>query len=168
MKPLLAMLGVLVTPGIAVLAAGGERRPASRAPLDARRIHLARALAGARPAPPGLTVTPRRARELSEKRLRVIPLPPGGNFNGVRWEQARGPIAAAQVEAVLEYNAMCQWVRAQREGRTPETAEAVLALAFRWPQLQGMAVTPDTVVDCYKSHDREIRFAVATSRRVPD
>lgn len=110
-----------------------------------------------------VSLSPAYARSLAARRQRSIPLPRGGNFNGIRWPGGSGGVPAEQFEAVLEFNAMCQWLRAQGEGRQSHVATRVLDEARRWPSLRGMgAVTPSTVVGCYASHGRE---AVEAARR---
>ena len=72
------------------------------------------------------------AREAATGLAAGIPLPEGGNFNGIQWEHAVGwPHDALQ--SVLEYNAMCQWVRALADGRQVEDAKRVLADVPSWP-----------------------------------
>jgi hypothetical protein len=110
-----------------------------------------------------------------------IPLPAGGTFNGVRWEQG-GPVTSAQMDGVLEYNAMCQWLRAWRDGRERRLASQVLQRVPVWPALRGSAaggrltelaaevrgavggpgiLARGLLRDCDASHAREVSYARA-------
>ncbi len=59
---------------------------------------------------------PATARDGAAVRAAGIPLPAGGNFNGIRWELLQGDIPATQMDFILQYNAACQWLRAWRRG----------------------------------------------------
>jgi len=116
-------------------------------------------------------VAPTRA--VADALGRDIPLPAGGNFSGVRWEQA-GELSRAQITAVLHYNAACQWLRAWRDGRAPVTALAGLA---SWPAWRGTETAKvlaevehqartgggplleGVLRDCDASHAREVEYA---------
>jgi hypothetical protein len=105
-----------------------------------------------------------------------IPLPAGGTFNGVRWEQG-GDVTAGQLDGVLEYNAMCQWLRAWRDGREPGLAAQVLQTVPAWPALRGTEAqatltrlaaqvqrghrppSGGVLRDCDASHRREVAYA---------
>jgi hypothetical protein len=117
----------------------------------------------------GIVRTPIEARAVSAARATAIPLPVSGNFNGIDWEAAGGPITTWQLEQTLEYNAICQWVRAAHAGRHADIARAVLAVVDRWP-----AVAPDAnrgpgrplgsemlLRECAASHRREVAYARA-------
>jgi hypothetical protein len=150
------LLGVLGT--VAALAGGRDA-----AAVDPVKLRQALALTQGRRVAPTVSLTPARARELTRSRGVRIPLPDGGNFNGIRWEAARAPIPGEHWTAILQHNAACQWLRASGEGRERPTAEAILALAGRWPALRDGAFTalPATTLDCYRSHRREVAYAVA-------
>lgn len=77
-----------------------------------------------------------RARAAAATAAARIPLPVGGNFNGIQWEAAGGLFSESEIEAALEYNAMCQWLRAVRDGRDPDTSLRVLRLIVSWPALR--------------------------------
>jgi hypothetical protein len=105
-----------------------------------------------------------------------IPLPAGGTFNGVRWEQG-GEVTAVQMDGVLEYNAMCQWLRAWRDRREPVLAAHILQTVPAWPALRGTEAATtltrvagqvqsgrsppacDVLRDCDASHRREVAYA---------
>ena len=107
----------------------------------------------------------------------AIPLPPGGSFDGVRWEQAGGVFTTAGIALVLQYNAACQWLRAWRDGRDAATALKVLAQVPAWPALRatesgdvlatvaaeaaagGGELAAAVLVDCDASHAREVTYA---------
>jgi hypothetical protein len=105
-----------------------------------------------------------------------IPLPAGGTFNGVRWERG-GDVTAGQMDGVLEYNAMCQWLRAWRDRREPGLAAQILQTVPAWPALRGTeaqaaltrlaarvqrghgALPGGVLRDCDASHRREVAYA---------
>ncbi len=119
--------------------------------------------------------TPATARTGAAARAAGIPLPAGGNFNGIRWELAAGEIPAATIDAVLQYNAACQWLRAWRRGSG--SALAVLRRVTSWPAFRGGPVVArldavaaeagrgggDAVTamlaDCNATHAREVAYA---------
>jgi hypothetical protein len=76
------------------------------------------------------------ARAQAGRRAAEVPLPAGGNFHGVHWEEAGGTFSVAEIEGVVEYNAFCQWLRAA-QGPRREEALAVLDSVPRWPALRG-------------------------------
>jgi hypothetical protein len=134
-----AFAAAAVAAAAALAAAAGQvagPRSAPAPPPPDRALRAA-ALAGA----PGLTAarptfTAATARLQAALRGLGIPLPAGGTFNGVRWEEG-GPVTSAQMDGVLEYNAMCQWLRAWRDGREAGLASRVLQTVPSWPALRG-------------------------------
>lgn len=72
------------------------------------------------------------ARRVAAELAVNIPVPKGGNFNGVYWENAVG-MPRGQIESVLQYNAMCQWVRALADGRQADSARRILGVVPQWP-----------------------------------
>jgi hypothetical protein len=116
------------------------------------------------------------ARGEADRTANRLPLPAGGNFNGIRWEQG-GVLTAAEIEGVLEYNAFCQWIRAARDDADPGTALAVLDDVPRWPAFRESAeagllsqalaearagsgpVVEGVRRDCDGSHEREVAYA---------
>jgi len=173
------LVAAAVAAATALAAAGGrlERRGATAAPAPPAAAVQAQALAGA-PA----SVAPARRFDGASARMQAtlrglaVPLPAGGTFNGVRWEQG-GEVTAAQMDGVLEYNAMCQWLRAWRDRREPLLAAQILQTVPAWPALRGTeAATTLTRVaaqvqtghgraaravlrDCDASHRREVAYA---------
>jgi hypothetical protein len=149
----------LAAAGIGVAAA---RRPAeapaglSRPVLDAL---------GPRAYAPGT------ARAGAATRAAAIPLPSGGNFNGIRWELAAADIPVAQMDLVVQYNAACQWLRAWRRGSG--TALGVFRRAASWTALRGSSIAgvaaeasrgggkdvTAMLADCDASHTREVAYA---------
>jgi hypothetical protein len=81
------------------------------------------------------------ARAAADRLAPRIPLPNGGNFNGIRWESAPGAVTPAQIDAVLEYNAACQWMRAFDDGREVTVAVHVLNDLGDWPGWRGSSDT---------------------------
>jgi hypothetical protein len=125
----------------------------------------------------------RQARRIASVLARRIPLPAGGNFSGIRWERAGGALTTSQIDAALEFNAACQWLRALRDGREMTTAISVLRLVPNWPALRAQqAGAPwlrnalaqaissgggeylTMLADCDASHAREARYAHAHGR----
>jgi hypothetical protein len=116
---------------------------------------------------------PGTARAGASARAAGIPLPAGGNFNGIRWELADGEIPAATMDFVLQYNAACQWLRAWRRGSG--RALTVLRRAASWSAFRGGEVRLATVAaeasrgggkdatamlaDCNSTHTREAAYA---------
>jgi len=151
----------LAAAGIAVASHGSGGAPAelSRPVLDAL---------GPQAYAPGT------ARAGAAMRAEGIPLPAGGNFNGIRWELADGDIPAAQMDFVLRYNAACQWLRAWRRGSA--TALGVFRRAASWSafrgdgaaRLAGVAAEASRgggkdvtamLAECTASHRREVAYA---------
>jgi len=129
--------------------------------------------------PPGLvldalgpqTYTPYSARAAVATRGAGIPLPAGGNFNGIRWELLQGEIPAQRVDALMQYNAACQWLRAWRRGSG--NALRVLRGAASWTALRGSPIAAvaaqasrgkgddleTMLAQCDASHTREVAYA---------
>jgi hypothetical protein len=115
--------------------------------------------------------TPQTAREGAVIRSADIPLPTGGNFNGIRWEEMVGEIPAGTVDTLLQHNAACQWLRAWRRGSG--TALEQFRRAATWPALRSAPIA--TVADqasrgggrdlaamlsqCNASHTRQVSYA---------
>lgn len=76
---------------------------------------------------------------LAEERL---PLPKGGNFNGIRWEEAGGLFTEADVAFVTQYNAACQWYRALRDARETEVAKGIVQEVPNWSAIAGTEAAP--------------------------
>ena len=115
--------------------------------------------------------TPQTAREGAVVRGADIPLPAGGNFNGIRWEGMTGEITVATVDSLLQYNAACQWLRGSQRGSG--TALEVFRRAATWPALRSapIAAVADQatrgggrdyaamLAQCNASHTREVAYA---------
>jgi hypothetical protein len=117
------------------------------------------------------------ARARAQALASEVPLPDGGNFHGIRWEEAGGVVSGPALEAVLQYNAACQWLRAWHDGREAKVALAVLGDVAAWPALRGTGaaaawseVVADIVrgdgpalrgvlADCEFGHAREVAYA---------
>jgi hypothetical protein len=151
----------LAAAGIAAASRGSASAPAgpSRQVLDAL---------GPQAYAPG------SARAGAAVRAAGIPLPAGGNFNGIRWELTDGDIPAGQMDFVLRYNAACQWLRAWRRGSASALGvfrRAVSSPAFRGEgatRLAGVAAEAGRgggkdlsamLADCNASHGREVAYA---------
>lgn len=119
------------------------------------------------------------ARAAARSLATSIPLPDGGNFNGVRWEEAGGVFSEAEITAVLSYNAACQWLRAWRDGRGGDTASRIVAELPQWSAWRGTETAevlaqvgkdaangtrrmiPGVLADCDSAHTREVGYAAA-------
>lgn len=123
-------------------------------------------------------------RRIAALLARRIPLPTGGNFNGIRWEAADDSMSGSEIDAILQFNAACQWMRAIRDQREPKTARRILALVQVWPAFR--ATSPDAaqlrrafseavtgggadalamLTECDAAHAREARYAATRGRR---
>jgi hypothetical protein len=114
---------------------------------------------------------PATARQGATARSVGIPVPDGGNFNGIRWELAEGEIPAPTMDFVLQYNAACQWLRAWRRGSA--TALGVFRRAASWTALRGSSIADVAaeasrgggkdvtamLADCNATHSREVAYA---------
>jgi hypothetical protein len=170
------LLAVLATLGLATTAVAQTKIRST--PSLERSKALAAAPTGSlfelAPAIPAAT-----ARVIADDLAAAIPLPAGGTFSGVRWEEAGGLFSRAEITGVLQYNAACQWLRAWRDGRDKATAGQVLGYAPTWSAWRfadgadalarvaadvraggGQAATA-MVRDCDAAHERETAYAAA-------
>ena len=114
------------------------------------------------------------ARAQAARRAAELPLPEGGNLNGIQWEAAGGTFSVSEVEGVVEHNVFCQWMRAADGPRRAEALE-VLAGVPDWPAMRdgdgvvGRAVAEaragggetqaGVLADCVRSFEREAAYA---------
>jgi hypothetical protein len=126
-----------------------------------------------------------QARSQAARDGEYVPLPVGGNFNGIRWEELGAGLSAAQVETVVEYNAFCQWLRATSRDDASD-ALAVLDAVPQWPAFRDQ---PDlellrqivaeahagsgpalgaAMSDCVLSHAREVTYAASLGLQASD
>lgn len=129
----------------------------------------------------GMVTAGTSARAAGERLRDSIPLPPGGNFNGIQWDAVEGGLTTADIQFVMQYNAACQWALAAAQGVDKETALEVLSSAGRWPahrntELQGLwqsraqsLVASDASVpaECRESHRREVAYATSRGLTPP-
>lgn len=119
------------------------------------------------------------ARAFADGVSEEIPLPEGGSLDGIQWELAGGEFTPEVTRMILQYNALCQWVRAWRDGRDIDVSDAVLADIPRWSAWRGTeagAVVATAIAelvggggpaadallaDCDRSHAQEVRYAHA-------
>jgi len=121
---------------------------------------------------------PAEARAAAARAAQSLPLPQGGNFNGIRWEEAGGTFTDADVAFVTQYNATCQWYRALRDGREVQRAAQIVQEAPSWPAIRdtepaaglaaaarevlagGFGPAAGALVDqCQAAHEREVAWA---------
>src|SRR3954471_260021 len=127
-----AALAASALAGVAIAAAAASPARPSGAQGSAQALLAA---PGQAPTADGLPPATARARALG--RASAIPLPAGGNFNGIDWWVDGGSWASSAIEGMLEYNAACQWLRAWRDGREAQLALNVLSAASGWPAMRG-------------------------------
>jgi hypothetical protein len=170
------ILGGAVAAAVLAYTGPGAAQPRPGDPALERSAQLAAA--------PGLgsggaAIPAERARAAAAGIARSIPLPDGGTFDGVRWEEAGGVFTADDIALVLQYNATCQWLRAWRDGRNTSASARVLADVPSWPVWRGSdgaeaisGVVADVragggasaramLADCDAAHDREVHYAAA-------
>jgi hypothetical protein len=187
MRRLVGVMAAVVPASVAaVIVLGASATGQVRADQDAKGpLARSEALAAA-PALGVMAVEPvpaESARGVADLYAESIPLPSGGTFNGVRWEQAGGEFRPTEIATVLQYNAVCQWLRAWRDGRQVDVARQVIADAAGWPNLQAAEpggriqqlsddvtrgegeVLKATLADCDAAHAREVAYA--ESLRLP-
>ncbi|HWK27361.1 MAG TPA: hypothetical protein VNS09_12410 [Solirubrobacter sp.] len=171
MKRLLLIPAAVLAVGAGVAAAA----PAEAPPV----LERSAALTTAAPPSGAATIPAAEARAAADRLARSIPLPEGGTFAGVRWEEAGGHFAPADISAVLQYNAFCQWMRSWRDGRDAALSAAVLADVPAWSAWRGAeaadrltevvadvragggTAATETLADCDASHAREVEYAAA-------
>ncbi len=117
---------------------------------------------------------------------RSVPLPQGGNFNGIRWEDLSGGASTSDVAFILQYNAACQWLRALSEHRVDPGDRRVIADIPSWPafrESESAAVfaealaevstsspaekATELVAQCTESHARETAYARSLGLMAP-
>jgi hypothetical protein len=149
---------------------------------DTSALERSKALVAAPAADPfvaGAAIPAATARVVADELAREIPVPAGGTFSGIRWEQAGGVVSRTEIAAVLQYNATCQWLRAWRDGRERATSQQVLADVPSWPAWRfsvtatvlakvsgdvragGGDSAAAVLADCDAAHEREVVYAVA-------
>ncbi len=173
-RRLLAALAVSAVAGAGIGTAIASPPP----PTVKEKLGRAEALT-VRPAVngPGPVYTARSVRTMAKLRAASVPLPAGGTFNGVRWEQAGDAVTEHDIDLVLQYNAVCQWLRAWRDGREGALALQVLQTAPGWPAMRGTEsgdvlarvaaeaaagggeTATAVLADCDASHAREVQYA---------
>jgi hypothetical protein len=153
-------------------------------------VALERSTALAEAPPPGrfatdVLVPAAAARAFADGLAEEVPLPEGGSIDGIQWEPAGGAFAPSEARMVLQYNAMCQWVRAYRDGRDVDVSGRVLADIPSWSawreaetglilrtaidELVGGGGEASAVLlgECDRSHADEVRFTRARGLTPP-
>jgi hypothetical protein len=163
----------------AVLALGLASPGAARGDVALDRSKALVAAPAASPFVTSAALPAATARVVADELAAAIPLPAGGTFTGVRWEQAGGVFSRADIIGVLQYNAACQWLRAWRDGRDRDLPARVLADVPAWPAWRfgdgapvfaalaadvragGGRTASALLAGCDASHEREITYAAA-------
>lgn len=133
----------------------------------------------------GVRVPAAGARAFADGPAEEIPLPEGGSFDGIQWEPAGGEFPPSEVRLIMQYNAMCQWVRAYRDGRDVDVSGQVLADIPAWVAWRdaetgailrtaidelvagGGPASAVLLAECDRSHEQEVRFAQARGLTPP-
>lgn len=120
---------------------------------------------------------PAEAASFADDLAARIPVPSGGNFDGIRWSELDGVISSHDIQVVLEYNAACQWFRALRDGRQADDARRIISDIPGWQATRGQATADitaavaadvaagggqafdDVLRDCDAAHEREVEYA---------
>jgi len=107
-----------------------------------------------------------------------VPLPAGGNFHGVRWDELE-TATDTDIRFLLQYNAACQWLRAAVDRRDSDTQDALWNELPHWPAMRlndiGSQFTAarasalqggdsPLLNRCVESHLREVEFATASGQ----
>lgn len=136
MSALKKVVASVVAGGLLVTGAGVVTGATATAPTPAAK---AEALARAPIAAPGDGQAYRPgedAKAAARTAMSDYPLPEGGSFNGIRWDEIDGGITLAEIKAHLQFNAACQWWRAlANEEQTQATVEVVRAIPD-WPMFR--------------------------------
>ena len=180
MKRMIVLAAVAAIAVLSIVSAGPAQtqdRAGASAALE-RSKALVAAQAG-QPFAAAVPIPAATARVAADDVAPAIPLPAGGTFAGVRWEEAGGVLSHSEIAAVLQFNAACQWLRAWRDGRDGGTSAQVLADVPAWPAWRNSetsAVLADVaadvragggkasaavLADCDASHEREVAYATA-------
>lgn len=147
------LLAVVAAGSTAVVSSCGAARYAAQSSssaagsLPTSAEVRAAALARENPTPPqfNTAIDGEVAWAEAQRRAARIPLPEGGNFNGIEWAKTAPQLTVRDIEEILQYNAYCQWLRAQADGRDPHAAR-VLAYVPRWPGLKNSAAQIASVI----------------------
>src|ERR1700740_2449500 len=92
---------VAVSAGVAGAQSTGDATPQSQS----AQLRGAPAIAFDKPG--RVYASGAEARAAASSAGKSVPLPRGGNFNGVRWEEAGAGLTDVDVAAVQQYNAAC-------------------------------------------------------------
>ncbi len=176
---LAAVVVVAVAAGTTAIAVAG-----GAAPND---VTLAGALKDDKP----IAFTPAdiawQGSELSQRAVTLgqrVPLPTGGNFNGIRWNDLQ-TATDDDINFILQFNAACQWLRAAADQRDVEATAAIWKLIPAWPAMRrggngdvflaalarlsvgGTNEASVALTVCRESHERESMYATGHGRTPP-
>lgn len=180
LRPRLAVVAVVaVAAGTTAIAAAGGAAPSD--------VTLAGALRDDKPIAFAPASIAWQGSELSERAATLgqrVPLPTGGNFNGVRWNDLQ-TATDDDINFILQFNAACQWLRAAADQRDPEATGAIWKLIPVWPAMRrggngdvflaalarlssaGTNEVSVALTMCRESHERESLYATDHGRTPP-
>ena len=175
-------IGLVLVAGLLYLAIPRAGSATSAPPSAASATALEQSAALAAADAPGrfavdAVVPAAAARGFADGLADDVPVPRGGTFDGIQWEAAGGEFSASVTRAVLQYNAMCQWVRAYRDGRETDVSGRILTAAPSWSAWRGTetaavlgraiseliagggSASAALLAECDAAHEREVRYA---------
>lgn len=162
LKTLTAAALAATTVGAIAIVSGAQGDTAIvSSPKTEQSLQLTKAPAPS-PLASGRRIDAAGARSLASSQRQSVPLPEGGNFNGIRWEELAGPVSAAEVEIMTEFNAACQWLRAAADGREKGVAEKILGDVPNWNAIREIgfpAGDPRQLEECRQASQRERAYA---------
>lgn len=105
----------------------------------------------------------------------AVPLPAGGNFNGIRWKDMQDA-GDQDIQFLLQVNAACQWLRAAADQRDAAASSQILREIPQWPALRdgelgdafrsafAQAASPGTadsaqLQQCREAQQRQVAYA---------
>jgi hypothetical protein len=135
---------LVVAAAAVTLTAGGNNRAEAQSVEPRSAAEKATLLATAARVDPATTWSPyivgsANARVQAAQLASAIPLPATGTFDDLKWHVAdEGGLSRAEMQAVMEFNALCDWEHAIDARGSATAAElAVLRTVPHWPSFRG-------------------------------
>jgi hypothetical protein len=130
----------------AVLVAAGPTGAVQQSPTEAKKAKSKQLVA----APAAELLNPAQAHYSGPASIQgavtrlatETPLPDGGNFNGIRWDELDFSVTENNVRTLLQHNAACQWWRAAHDRREAGAADAIVADIPRWSGIRTTETAP--------------------------